>query len=57
MLIIPRGKEESIVIGDHIIVTVEEIGRGETRLRIEYPEDASVRPGEALEAAEQESLL
>ncbi|MGI6415180.1 MAG: carbon storage regulator [Thermoguttaceae bacterium] len=57
MLIIPRGREESIVIGDNVIVTVEEIGGAEVRLRIEHPEDASVRPGEALVAAEWESSL
>jgi carbon storage regulator len=57
MLIIPRGREESIVIGDNVIVTVEEIGGAEVRLRIEHPEDASVRPGEALVAAEWEASL
>ncbi|MDD4270699.1 MAG: carbon storage regulator [Pirellulales bacterium] len=57
MLIIPRGREESIVIGDSVVVTVEEIGGAEVRLRIEHPEAASVRPGEALVAAEWESSL
>jgi carbon storage regulator len=52
MLIIPRSKNQSIVINDDIIVNVIEIGDDEVRLSIEYPEDVSVRTGQLVAAAE-----
>jgi carbon storage regulator len=52
MLIIPRGKNQSIVISDRIIVNVIEIRGEEVRLSIETPEGVSVQAGELVAAAE-----
>jgi carbon storage regulator len=46
MLIIPRSKNQAIVINDSIIVNVVEVEGDEVRLSIEYPEDVSVRTGQ-----------
>jgi len=48
MLIIPRSKNQSIVISDNIIVNVVEVDGDEVRLSIEYPEGVSVRTGEVV---------
>ena len=48
MLIIPRSKNQSIVISDNIIVNVVEVEGDEVRLSIEYPEGVSVQPGEVV---------
>ena len=48
MLIIPRSKNQSIVISDNIVVNVVEVDGDEVRLSIEYPEDVSVRTGEVV---------
>jgi carbon storage regulator len=45
MLIIPRSKNQAIVINDSIIVNVVEVEGDEVRLSIEYPEGVSVRTG------------
>ena len=53
MLVIPRKKNESVVIGDNIIVTVIEI-RGDTvRLGLEFPPGMSVERSEVYEALQQ----
>ena len=52
MLIIPRSENQSIVIRDDIIVNVVEIGDGEVRLSIEYPDGVSVRTAELVAATE-----
>jgi carbon storage regulator len=52
MLIIPRSKDQSIVIGDGIVVNVIEIDEDEVRLSIEYPEGVSVETGDLVAAAE-----
>jgi carbon storage regulator len=52
MLIIPRSKDQSIVIGDGIVVNVIEIDDDEVRLSIEYPEGVSVETGDLVAAAE-----
>ena len=51
MLIIPRSKNQSIVINDDIIVNVIEVGDDEVRLSVEYPEGVSVRTRELVAAA------
>ena len=48
MLIIPRSKNQSIVINDNIIVNVVEVDGDEVRLSIEYPEGVSVQAGEVV---------
>jgi carbon storage regulator len=46
MLIIPRSKNEAIIIGDNITVTVIEIRGDRVRLGIDYPDSATVHRGE-----------
>ncbi len=50
MIIIPRKKGESIVIGDHIIVTIVEIDGDEVRISIEHPPEVTVERREVLES-------
>ena len=46
MLVIPRKKDEAIIIGDDIEVTVIEIRGDEVRLAISYPDGATAHRGE-----------
>jgi carbon storage regulator len=46
MLVIPRKKDEAIVIGDGIEITVIEIRGDEVRLAIDCPGGATVHRGE-----------
>ena len=48
MLIIPRSKNQAVVISDDIIVNVVEVEGDEVQLSIEYPEGVSVRRGEVV---------
>ena len=50
MLVIPREKNESIVINDNIVVTVIEIRGDRVRLGIEYPPGVTVHRREVFEA-------
>lgn len=49
MLVLSRYEDESIVIGDDIVVTVVEIRGGKVRLGIEAPRDVPVDRIEARE--------
>ena len=46
MIIFPCRKNQAIVIGDGIVVTVIEIRGDKARLGIEYPRDVVVHRGE-----------
>jgi carbon storage regulator len=46
MIIIPRRQNESIVIGEGIVITVVEIRGNTVRLSIEHPQGASIHRGE-----------
>ena len=50
MVILTRKKNEGLVIGDNIIVTVIEIRGDKVRLQIESPPDASVHRRELYDA-------
>jgi carbon storage regulator len=50
MIVIPREKGESVVIGDDIILTVIEVRGDKVRLRIEHPKDVTVHRREIDEA-------
>lgn len=50
MIVIPRKKDESIIIGDDIIVTVIEIRHDKVRLGIEHPPEVPVHRLEVYEA-------
>ncbi|MBX6314076.1 MAG: carbon storage regulator CsrA [Isosphaeraceae bacterium] len=53
MLVLSRKKNESIIINDHITVTVVEIRGDKVRLGIEAPKEVSVHRREVYEAIQQ----
>lgn len=55
MLVIPRKKNESIVIGDSIVVTVIEIRGDKVRLGITAPKEVPMHSREVWEAIRREA--
>lgn len=55
MLVLSRKKNESIIINDHIVVTVVEIRGDKVRLGIEAPKDVSVHRREVYEAIQNQA--
>ncbi len=55
MLVLSRKKNESIIINDHITITVVEIRGDKVRLGIEAPKDVTVHRREVYEAIQQQS--
>jgi carbon storage regulator len=56
MLVLSRQRNESIVIGDNIIVTVVDIRGDKVRLGIEAPSEIPVHRKEVYEAIKRENL-
>ena len=54
MLVLSRKKNESIIINDHITITVVEIRGDKVRLGIEAPKDVTVHRREVYEAIQQQ---
>jgi carbon storage regulator len=50
VIVIPRNKGESVVLGDDIILTVIEIKGDKVRLGVEHPMDVTVHRAEVYEA-------
>ena len=46
MLVLSRKAGESLVIGDHVEITVTQIGKGRVRLGIAAPNTVHIRRGE-----------
>jgi carbon storage regulator len=55
MLVLSRKKNESIIINDHITVTVVEIRGDKVRLGIDAPKDVTVHRREVYEAIQNQS--
>ena len=55
MLVLSRGRDESIVIGDHIVVTIVDIRRDKVRLGIDAPEEIPVHRREVYVAIQREN--
>jgi len=55
MLVLSRKKNESIIISDHITVTVIEIRGDKVRLGIEAPKDVTVHRREVYDAIQNQS--
>lgn len=53
MLILSRKRDESIVIGDDIVITVVDIRGDKVRLGIEAPRDTPVHRQEVYEAIQR----
>ena len=57
MLVLTRKNEESINIGDDIIIKVVEISKNNVRLGIEAPKDIIVLRHEVFESIQQENII
>ena len=55
MLVLTRGKEQVITIGDNIRVTIVEIRNGKVRVGIDAPRDVQVMRAELLEQSPEGS--
>ncbi len=56
MLVLSRQRDESIVIGDNIVVTIVDIRGDKVRLGIEAPTEIPVHRREVFEAIRRENL-
>ena len=57
MLVLSRRRNEQIVIGENIVVTLVEVRRAHVRLGIEAPRDVPVHRKEVYEALRMERAL
>lgn len=55
MLVLSRHRDESIIIGDDIVVTIIDIRGDKVRLGIEAPSDVPVHRQEVYEAIQREN--
>lgn len=56
MLVLSRQRDESIMIGDNVVVTIVEIRGDKVRLGIEAPTHIPVHRQEVYEAIQRENL-
>ena len=56
MLVLTRGRQESILIGD-VRVTVIQVGRGKVRIGIEAPKDTPVMRAELVEDEQDDTQV
>ncbi|MFN0050906.1 MAG: carbon storage regulator CsrA [Planctomycetales bacterium] len=56
MLVLSRQRDESIIIGDNIVITVVDIRGDKVRLGIQAPETIPVHRQEVYEAIQRENL-
>jgi carbon storage regulator len=58
MLVLSRGKNESIIVGDNIKITVVEVRPdGTVRLGIDAPKDVEIHREEVFQAIQEENKL
>jgi carbon storage regulator len=55
MLVLSRTRDESIIIGDNVVVTVVDVRGDKVKLGIEAPQDVSVHRREVYEAIRREN--
>ena len=55
MLVLSRQRDESIIIGDHIVITIVDIRGDKVRLGIEAPKEVSVHREEVAQAIRREN--
>jgi len=55
MLVLSRGRDESIIIGDNIVVTIVDIRGDKVRLGIDAPTEIPVHRREVYEAIQREN--
>lgn len=57
MLVLSRQRDESIIIGDNIVVTIVDVRGDKVKLGIEAPQSVSVHRREVYEAIQRENHL
>jgi carbon storage regulator len=57
MLVLSRQRDESIIIGDNVVVTVVDIRGDKVRLGIQAPQEIPVHRREVYDAIQRENLL
>jgi carbon storage regulator len=57
MLVLSRQRDESIIIGDNVVVTVVDIRGDKVRLGIQAPQEIPVHRREIYDAIQRENLL
>ena len=55
MLVLSRGRDESIIIGDNVVVTVVDVRGDKVRLGIDAPVEIPVHRREVYEAIQREN--
>jgi carbon storage regulator len=55
MLVLSRQRDESIIIGDNIVITIVDVRGDKVRLGIEAPREVSVHRREVYEAIQREN--
>ncbi|HMP07534.1 MAG TPA: carbon storage regulator CsrA [Lacipirellulaceae bacterium] len=55
MLVLSRQRDESIIIGDDIVVTIVDVRGDKVKLGIDAPQDVSVHRREVYEAIRREN--
>lgn len=56
MLVLSRQRDESVVIGDNIVITIVDIRGDKVRLGIDAPTEVPVHRREVYEAIQRENL-
>lgn len=56
MLVLSRQRDESIIIGDNVVVTVVDIRGDKVRLGIQAPQEIPVHRREVYEAIQRENM-
>mgnify|MGYP003962516271 CR=1 FL=1 len=56
MLVLSRQRDESIIIGDNIVITIVDIRGDKVRLGIEAPKEVPVHRQEVYEAIQRERI-
>ncbi len=56
MLVLSRQRDESIIIGDNIVITIVDIRGDKVRLGIEAPTEIPVHRQEVYEAIQREAM-
>ena len=57
MLVLSRQRDESIIIGDNIVITIVDIRGDKVRLGIEAPKEVPVHRQEVYDAIQRENNL
>ena len=56
MLVLSRQRDQSIIIGDNIVITVVDVRGDKVRLGIDAPKEITVHRQEVYEAIQRENL-